>query len=248
MEVARKRAPVEVCMTTYNGINYVKEQVLSIVKQLKEDDCLSIVDDGSTDGTLEYLMELASLDSRINLYQHHRQGVVFNIEFLLKKAQASYIFLSDQDDIWDSDKVDIILNYFQQHPNIDVVMTDLRVINHINELMYPSFCYERQCRLGFWPNLLKNSYIGCAMAFRKEALDYILPFPKQIPMHDWWIGLIASKYAKMDILFRTTMSYRRHEDNVSEWRSTTPWSQRFLWRWYLYKGILCRGKEFKDKR
>ena len=49
----------------------------------------------------------------------------------------------------------------------------------------------RGCRTGILKNILKNSYIGCCMAFRKELRKYILPFPENIPMHDQWIGLIG---------------------------------------------------------
>ena len=63
-----------------------------------------------------------------------------------------------------------------------VVDAELNVISQ-------SFFMGRSSGKGFWKNLIKNTYLGCCIAFRKEVLGYILPFPRNIAMHDIWIGL-----------------------------------------------------------
>ena len=57
--------------------------------------------------------------------------------------------------------------------------------------------------------------IGCCMAFRKELLKTVLPFPQKIPMHDQFIGLMAQKKGNVELIARPLIDYRRHGKNVS---------------------------------
>ena len=89
---------ISVCMASYNGAIFIKQQAVSILNQLGLEDELIISDDGSKDNTLEILASLN--DSRIKIYHHSApHGVVSNFENAIKHASGDYIFLSDQDDI-----------------------------------------------------------------------------------------------------------------------------------------------------
>lgn len=70
-------------------------------------------------------------------------------------------------------------------------------------------------RKGVIKNLIKNSYIGCCMAFKCEIKEKILPFPDGIEMHDWWIGLVSEMKYKSYFIDEKLIRYRRHGDNVS---------------------------------
>lgn len=90
---------ISVCMATYNGEEYIKEQLESILCQLGEMDEIIISDDGSTDNTLNIIESYN--DSRIKIHINTgKHGFVYNFENALQKAKGEYIFLSDQDDIW----------------------------------------------------------------------------------------------------------------------------------------------------
>ena len=66
-------------------------------------------------------------------------------------------------------------------------------------------------------NIIKNTYMGCCMAFRKEVLDAVLPIPKDVTMHDQWIGVKCDlKYHRTVFLKEPLILYRRHEKNVSD--------------------------------
>lgn len=113
---------ISVCMASYNGAIFIKQQAVSILNQLGLEDELIISDDGSKDNTLEILASLN--DSRIKIYHHSApHGVVSNFENAIKHASGDYIFLSDQDDIWLSNKKEKCLSCLQEY--------DLYLIMHL---------------------------------------------------------------------------------------------------------------------
>ena len=202
---------ISVCIATYNGERYLREQVDSILVQLGTADELIVSDDGSTDSTLSILESYG--DSRIRIFANtNRKGVIGNFENALKQAKGEYIFLSDQDDVWLPGKVEKCVEALQQ---ADLALHDATIIDADGNLIAPSFFALRNTRKGFWANLKKNGFIGCCMAFRREMLEKTLPFPPQIAIHDMWIGLLASRKGKVNLVDEPLILYRRHEENAS---------------------------------
>ena len=98
-----------------------------------------------------------------------------------------------------------------------LVMHDAVVVNenHTEEIM-PSFFGYRGSKTGAFANLVKNSYMGCCMAFKSELKEWILPIPDEIQMHDQWIGILNDKCYKDSYFLREPLLlYRRHGDNNS---------------------------------
>ncbi|WP_228285999.1 glycosyltransferase, partial [Acinetobacter pollinis] len=105
---------VDIVMATYNGENYIREQIESIQKQNYEHWHLYISDDASTDGTVSIIKQMASDDSRIRLVSTDKQGgIIANFNKALSFSDANYIFLSDQDDIWMEDRLIKMLTHFK---------------------------------------------------------------------------------------------------------------------------------------
>lgn len=227
------RASISVCMATYNGEKYLSGQLDSILSQLDEQDELLISDDGSTDQTLAILNEYQSKDSRIQVFVNQHLGVLRNFEFVLKKAKNEIVFFSDQDDIWAANKVQTVLNYFDSYPAVQVIMSDAQVINDQKEVLFESFYDYRQCGTGVWKNIWKNTYIGCAMAVRRDFLQKCLPFPKHLPMHDMWIGILADMDGVSMMIPEKLLFYRRHDQNVSNLSNQTSFRQKLIWRFFL---------------
>ncbi len=205
---------VSVAMATYNGIAYLEEQLQSVLCQLTAEDELVISDDGSTDGTREYVQALCREDSRVRLLDGPKNGVVANFEHALAACTGDIVFLCDQDDIWDADKVASVKEAFAK-TGVAVVMHDARMVDERGCEKAPSFFATRNTRTGLIKNLWKNSYIGCCMAISRRLIPYILPFPENIPMHDQWIGLRAERYGGVALIARPLISYRRHGDNAT---------------------------------
>ena len=201
---------ISVCIATYNGERFIKEQLDSILCQLGRNDEIIISDDGSKDHTLDIVNAID--DSRIHIYHNVNHGFVYNFENAMSHAAGDYIFLSDQDDIWFPNKVARCLELLQEH----------LVVNH-NSLIADEegkgngrdFFSMHHSKGGFWQTIWRNSYSGCCMAFRRELLEWALPFPKNIASHDIWLGLIAEKKGKTYFLDEPLIYYRRHGHNAS---------------------------------
>jgi len=214
VKTLKRKYFISVAMATYNGEKYIKEQIESILMNLKEKDELIISDDGSKDKTLDIINSFK--DSRIRVINGPKNGVKQNFANAIKNCNGKYIFLSDQDDIWASNKVEKVLETFE-NTDCDCVTHDCNVINGDNtEVLINSFFEYRKSKPGIIANIYKNRYLGCCMAFKDTMKDHILPIPNDIEMHDQWIGVVCDKYGKSVFLNEKLFSYRRHGGNVSD--------------------------------
>lgn len=211
---------VSVCMATYNGEAYIEQQLHSILKQIRVDDEIIISDDFSKDRTCEVIKSFE--DERITLLENKTQsGVIRNFEKALQLSKGDYIFLSDQDDVWLDNKVKVFLQYLKKY---DVVQSDAAVVNSKLEVLYPSYFDLTGSDTGLIKNLWKNNYIGCNMAFRRKVLDIALPFPKDIPMHDMWIGITGEFLFKTYFIGDKLLLYRRHNSTASQTGFKSPFT------------------------
>lgn len=224
-------------MAVYNGELFVRDQVESIIKQLGSEDELIISDDGSTDSTFDIVRELSNMDTRIFVLKGPGKGLIRNFEFALTKARGDVIFLADQDDIWLSGKVNAFLLELKSSY---LVCSDCFVTDQNLKIREKSFVELNHSGKGFFRNMIKNSYLGCCIAFRREVLTKALPFPKNIPMHDWWLGLIAETFYTSSFISTPFLFYRRHGDNASptSTRSTSSLLTKIKYRIPLIMGII----------
>ena len=204
---------ISVCMATYNGEKYIKEQLDSILSQLGENDEVIISDDSSSDRTIENIN--AFNDKRIKIYINtNDNGYTSNFENALEKSTGDIIFLSDQDDIWIKSKVPEMLKVLQKY---DFVVSDNTIVDENLNVLNKSHFEVFNTKSGFLVNLLLPRYVGACMAFKRNVLDKSLPFPdnKQLCAHDYWISLIAELYFRSYKLDKQLLLYRRHESNAS---------------------------------
>ena len=206
---------ISVAMATYNGEKYIKDQLDSILKQLSMDDEIIVSDDGSSDDTLKIIKDYN--DSRIKVFQGPKKGVKQNFSNAISKCSGKYIFLSDQDDIWIIDKVNLLLEEFEKNNNTCCIVHDACIFDSkTNKIIENSYFKFRNSKKGLIHNIIKNSYIGCCMVFKNELKSYVLPIPNNIKMHDQWIGLIAEKYGEVKFISNALIKYRRHSENVTD--------------------------------
>jgi glycosyltransferase involved in cell wall biosynthesis len=234
--VVEDYAMITVCIPTFNGEQYIRAQLESILASSLVSEVI-ISDDGSEDKTVEIIQSFNDL--RIKLVDGPHKGLIQNYEFLLSLAAGNYIFLSDQDDIWFPNKVDVMLRSLQ---DFDLVVSDCLVVDGKLNVLYPSFFMMFDSRPGLIRNLLRNRYLGCCIAFRRSLLKYALPFPAHLPMHDWWLGLIAEIFGRAGFIEQPLVMYRRHGNNASPAteKSRVPISKRLYWRGYLVFALILR--------
>jgi glycosyltransferase involved in cell wall biosynthesis len=229
---------ISVCIATYNGEKYIKIQIDSILKLLDINDEIIISDDGSNDNTVKIIRSYS--DNRIKLFEKQKfRSPIFNFENALRKASGDYIVLADQDDIWQNNKIEVIKEYLN---NYDLVLSDANIIDSEGNEIYKSFYEINGSKQGLIKNIIKNSYLGCAMAFNRKILNKALPFPKDIPMHDWWLGLIGEIYGKIYFIDDKLISYRRHENNVSPTGEKSIYSlkQKIVFRLKIINNLIWR--------
>ncbi|BDZ31336.1 glycosyltransferase [Lactiplantibacillus sp. WILCCON 0030] len=207
---------ISVCLATYNGERYIKEQLQSILKQLAQKDEIIVVDDVSTDHTVSIIQQLN--DSRVKLFRNeHNLGPIKSFQKALEICIGDYIFLSDQDDVWLDEKVHKVLLCFEQHHAQLVVHDSIVTDAQLNTISNSWNLYNRNRFTSSWLlTVIKNPYTGANMAFTRSVIENTVPFPSKIPMHDSWLGAYCQKKGlRIDILSEALSLYRRHEDTVT---------------------------------
>jgi glycosyltransferase involved in cell wall biosynthesis len=204
---------VSVCIATYNGAQFIIEQLSSVLDQLDETDEIIISDDHSTDHTLSLISSLK--DSRIRILMNPgEKGHLHNFEHALNHALHNYIFLADQDDVWVAGRLDAMKAALA---NNDIVITDHSVIDKDGTIVMNSY-FEKfpfRSKPGLFRNLWRHSFSGCCMGFRRHMLKIALPFPPGIGYHDYWLGLIGNLFFKVEFINYPYTLYRDHSNNVS---------------------------------
>lgn len=205
---------VTVCMATFNGENFIEEQLRSVLTQLGPEDDVVIVDDGSTDSTVTRIHAVA--DARVRLVvSTENEGHVATFEKAIRLSTGSIILLSDQDDVWLPDRVKVMV----------AALTERNfVASNWSRLGGGSTADRRLIRIrdnetpvGNIGRLFLGSmpYFGCTMGFRREALASLLPFPKGVEAHDHWIGLVGNVSGAVEHLDHFTVARRIHEKNLT---------------------------------
>jgi glycosyltransferase involved in cell wall biosynthesis len=226
-------------MATYNGAAHVGEQITSVLPQLGSSGEVIVVDDASCDGTVAALESFG--DPRIRICrQESNRGAIMTFERALEEAKGDIIFLSDQDDIWHGNKVEVILKTFERLPHVTLVMSNAELIDASGRSLGNTLHQREHVPLGLIPNLFKNRFQGCTIAFRRELLDAILPFPDGIPMHDSWIGLVNAIVGKAAYISEPLMQYRRHGGNVTSGKHGRL-GLMMAQRWRLGKALIRRA-------
>lgn len=221
---------ISVALAACRGEPYITQQLASVLCQLGPGDEVVVSDDDAAGGCLAAARSMG--DGRIICLQGPGKGVVKNVENALGACTGDLIFLCDQDDVWLPGKVEAVVKAVENGAR--VVLHDAKVTDAGLQVTAESFFAQRGSRPGFWRNLVKNSFVGCCMAFTASYKDRFLPFPEKLPMHDWWIGLRASLDKGAVVFLREPLLlYRRHPGTVTG-RSTglfqkTAWRARMLY-------------------
>ena len=224
--VAVSAAPVDIVLATYNGQRYVRQQLDSLLNQSVRNVRILIGDDGSSDGTLGLLTQYAeTFSDRVALLPTKGRcgGASANFSRLLLATDAPYVFLCDQDDVWDEGKVAVSLKCIRDLEDqfgTDVPMlvhTDLRVVDQNLVTLSASFFKFQHLdaqAASLKQLLVQNMVTGCAVVVNRALLNKALPVPADAIMHDWWLALVAAAFGKIGFVDRATMSYRQHGSNT----------------------------------
>ncbi|HEM3633850.1 glycosyltransferase family 2 protein [Streptococcus suis] len=211
---------VNILMSTYNGQQFLAEQIRSIQEQTYTDWTLFIRDDGSSDNTKEILKDFERQDSRIHLIDSDKSdnlGVIKSFHKLVNHDRADYYFFSDQDDVWLPNKLELSLNEAQNYPaNLPLmVYMDLKVVNQDLEIMTESMVKSQShhANTELVQELTENTVTG-GVAMINHHLAEMWQVTEDILMHDWYLALLASAFGNLVFIDQPGELYRQHSDNV----------------------------------
>jgi len=208
-------------MATYNGARFVGEQVVSILAELGPSDELVVVDDASTDTTVELLRQLA--DPRVRVLTNPvNLGYSRTFERALTEAVGQHVFLADQDDVWPRGRLAVMQVALGRG---GVVAGNVAVLDGPARIRGPFGSRDWRLRAGDSDrrvgNLLRLAasnmpYYGSAMAVRRDVLGRALPFPPSaVELHDAWLALVGIATGSLVHVDDRVVLRRIHDGNAT---------------------------------
>ena len=210
-----------VLLATYNGEKYLKEQLESLFSQTHKNFSIIARDDGSKDKTMDILKSynIKIIHSRVNIGAKESFSAL--LEYAVSHTDGEHFMFSDQDDIWHKNKIEKTLIKMQEKEKLTtgtpiLIHTNLKIVDeNINKLSESFMSYQGiDAKFNKINNLLiQNTITGCTVMINRKLANLCLPIPTECIMHDWWIGLVASKFGKIGYLNHATIDYRQHTKN-----------------------------------
>jgi glycosyltransferase involved in cell wall biosynthesis len=210
---------VSVCMATYNGAAFVREQVASILQELGPNDELVVVDDGSVDGTCEILERF--VDSRIRIYRNPTNlGPTQAFCRALELARSDVVFMADQDDVWIRGRINQMLGALERSGAVVVSSNSSFIDRDGGEIAFAADRLRAEDSKRHLANIVAifagtAGYYGCAMAVRRSLISLILPMPNFVESHDLWIALAGNLLRRNAHISQITLQRRVHGGNAS---------------------------------
>ncbi|MBQ5825270.1 MAG: glycosyltransferase [Clostridia bacterium] len=224
---------ISVLIAVYNGELYIKKQLESVLSQLGEDDEVIISDDNPSGGTFAVVEPFLG-DKRIRYVHGPAKGVDANNEFLLRECTGDVAFLCDQDDVWLDCKVERVMSAIEG--GACCVLHNAYITDENLEKSGITLFEDRGAKTGILHNIIKNCYTGACMALTRQAFTAALPFPKNLPMHDQWLGLVSEKVGRVDLVDEPLLLYRRNPGSMTGGKTSL--MQKIRWRINIVRSIV----------
>jgi glycosyltransferase involved in cell wall biosynthesis len=183
-----------IAMATFNGAKYLQEQLDSFLAQTRLPDELIVCDDGSDDDTLAILRAFQkTAPFHVEISENQTiLGCTKNFEKAASLCTGDLIFFSDQDDVWFKNKLEVMIQFMENHPQVMVAVNDAEIVD---EKLLP----------------------GCCMVFRSKMKGLFLPVPDYALPYDTWLNRLALRLDCREFVNEPLQYYRRHRDNTSAW-------------------------------
>ena len=229
-----KEPKIAILLSTYNGEDFLAEQLESLLKQTYSNFIIIIRDDGSTDGTENIISHyVVKNHGKIHKLSGIRSNIGASssfsllINYVMKEKNTLgisrlYVMLCDQDDIWIEEKLEIQISEMlyaeQKSPDLPILVhSDLRVVDQYKSVIAESFIKYQglEIKRNKFTNLvISNLVTGCTTLFNEELAQMTLPIPDRAIMHDWWLALTASAFGQVIFIDTPLVEYRQHANNT----------------------------------
>lgn len=213
---------ISIAIATYNGEKYIKKQIESILAQSEKVDEIVICDDCSNDSTVQIIKEIMQNNNdTVKLFENNENiGYSKNFRQAVEKCNGDYIFFSDQDDIWENNKVEKYIDIMND-ADVNVICSDYKLIDEKDELLDKSLfainnkvkTNKRISKVSTYKLLFGNVSPGCTYCFKKSIKDLFLREENEEVIHDYAIALLGSLNNGLVYLNEKTIKYRIHDQN-----------------------------------
>lgn len=206
---------ISIALCTFNGEEFLEEQLESLVNQTYQNLEIIIIDDLSTDRTLQILKGYADKFATIKLFQNEvNLGYIKNFEKAISLCTGEFIALADQDDIWELHKIDLMFNHIGKSY---LIYHDSAFIDSHGKLMGKNLSDIVNFYDGDSPNafLFFNCVSSHALLFNKRLKNYLFPFPHS-NLHDAWIAYVALNMGSITFIKDCLVKYRNHSKNTTD--------------------------------
>ena len=209
---------LSVSMITFQGAAYVKAQMDSILGQSIPVHEIIVCDDGSTDGTREILQDYAANYPQIQLYLNKKTlGTVANMQQCLRLTSGDMLFLADQDDVWEEDKVEKTIAFFEKNAGIDAVFSNATLIDEVGKKTAHRTLWDiigfpfSEVSLTEFIQRVDNVVTGAGLAIKRDDAFLLNDIPS-LPglLHDGWIGLYYASQNRLAANPEKLFRYRIH--------------------------------------
>lgn len=204
---------VSVALATFNGAQYLQEQLDSLVHQTRTPDELVICDDGSSDGTTEIIEAFAKHSPFTVKFKRNpsTMGYTGNFEECIRGCSGDVVFICDQDDVWFPNKIATLLPHFRASDKLLVLIND-QALTDANLVPLDQTTFTNISQLGFTDDW---NVTGCCTVMSKGFVTLALPFPHELFAYDGWIHALAHALRVRRALPQVLQFYRRHGANAS---------------------------------
>lgn len=209
---------LSIVMTTYNGIKHIEAQLDSILNQKRKADEVLIYDDGSNDGTAEFIREYIASNSLNKVWRiivnKENKGWRRNFVEGIWSSTGDLIFPCDQDDIWHEDKLEVIEKIMTNNPQIQVLTTNVTNLYGNGDKEQSTNQNEKLKKISWKKHIFKVDAPGCVFCIRKEIVEKSKNYYNLEYAHDdyfWKLGLFADGLYNYN---RDMIDYRRHDDST----------------------------------
>ena len=212
---------LNILISTYNGANFIEEQLDSIFSQTYQDFYVYIRDDGSTDNTVTIISEYVEkhrLNERVTLISGDNIGFSQSFFALLHMAKdGDYWAFCDQDDVWLPDKLRLAVHWMEGKENQEIPLLYHSGFQLGNADLSEKTVYRQQkFKYCFSNSITSNLFFGFAITINRPLYErLLLANPEVIKYHDWFAAMITAAFGYYHSSHQISAIHRQHKDNSS---------------------------------
>ncbi len=211
---------LSIVMATYNGERFLREQLASLYRQTLQPDEVLVIDDCSTDGTVQILEDYHTTHGLKYVVNEYNLGVNKNFEKGLKLCKGNYIMFCDQDDVWMDNKIELMVQRMdmlvKQNNDIPLIVSSRDTYADAEMNIYHDLALKEDCD-SYRDTVIHHLSQGSGMLLNRKCLDYIFPIPDSYTgiCYDIHVGYIVAMIGKKYNMKESLMYYRVHGNNVT---------------------------------